>query len=320
MKLIKPSYKILNQPPGLQGIYEQIELAGRTCYASSHKIQYQENDTCNGFISTTAKDFVDRMIASKHYAMLEHGTVYLKIPIQYIEITDKYGIPTISDTVLKYRNNPYSKVTTCDSKPYYTYVTTNYRVLVENGWLDDLGCLCKPTEFHEKRITVRFTTSNSIMREFTRHRSHSFAVESTRYCNYSKNRFNNEITFIIPSWSELHEGSVSYSSIDSYVEQGSIRNPVIGKDSKYNPSLGFLLSCLFSERTYLEMVESGSKPQEAREVLSLATKCDMVMTGFVSDWKHFFGLRAIGTTGAPHPDAKALAEPLMEELKTRNLI
>ena len=68
MKLIKPSYSILDQKPGLDGIYEIIELAGRTCYKSTRKE------------GTTAKDFVDRMINSKHYAMLEHGTVYLKIP------------------------------------------------------------------------------------------------------------------------------------------------------------------------------------------------------------------------------------------------
>lgn len=73
MKLIKPSYQILEQKPGLEGIYEMIELAGRTCYKSTRKE------------GTTAKDFVDRMIASQHYAMLEHGTVYLKIPIKEYE-------------------------------------------------------------------------------------------------------------------------------------------------------------------------------------------------------------------------------------------
>lgn len=70
MKLIKPSYLILDQKPGLEGIYEQIELAGRTCYKSERKE------------GTTAKDFVDRMIKSGHHAMLEHGTIYLKIPIE----------------------------------------------------------------------------------------------------------------------------------------------------------------------------------------------------------------------------------------------
>ncbi len=296
MKLIKPSYKILNQPPGLQGIYEQIELAGRTCYASSHKIQYQENDTCNGFISTTAKDFVDRMIASQHYAMLEHGTVYLKIPF--------------SPSTNKYSNNPYSKNIIVGLEPV-CYITTNYRVLIENGWLDDLKYLCEPTEYHEKRVTVRFTTSNGIMREFTRHRSHSFAVESTRYCNYNKDKFNNELTFIIPSWSKILECSVK---VDSLMSVDDLKR--VSKEAETN----WIQSLMSAEVNYLHMIEVGYKPQEAREVLPLATKCDMVMTGFVSDWNHFFDLRARGTTGAPHPDAKALAEPLMGEFYKRGLI
>ena len=275
MKLIKPSYEILDQKPGLEGIYEQIELAGRTCYKSVRKE------------GTTAKDFVDRMIKSQHYAMLEHGTVYLKIPHN--------PFSSIGSPVMKYRYNPYSRVTNdYPTEPKDAYITTNYRVLVENRWLDDLKYLCEPTEFHKKRVTVRFTTSNGIMREFTRHRSHSFAVESTRYCNYSKDKFNNEITFIEPFWYDR-------------------QSPTLRKD--------LLISGLReAEKHYLALIEAGCKPQEAREVLPLATKCDMVMTGFVSDWGYFFDLRARGTTGAPHPDAKALAEPLMHEFINRNYL
>lgn len=314
MKLIKPSYKILNQPPGLQGIYEQIELAGRTCYASSHKIQYQENDTCNGFISTTAKDFVDRMIASQHYAMLEHGTVYLKIRkgtyaySHYVVVCEPDDDFMSSSRELSYR--PYTKVNIQDD---YIYVTTNYRVLVENGWLDDLKYLCEPTEYHEKRVTVRFTTSNGIMREFTRHRSHSFAVESTRYCNYNKDKFNNELTFIIPSWSKILECSVK---VDSLMSVDDLKR--VSKEAETN----WIQSLMSAEVNYLHMIEVGYKPQEAREVLPLATKCDMVMTGFVSDWNHFFDLRTsiIAETGKPHPDASALADPLYKEFINRNYL
>lgn len=171
MKLIKSSYKILTQGPGLQGIYEQIELAGRTCYASTHKIQYQENDTCNGSISTTAKDFVNRMIASHHYAMLEHGTVYLKIP-KVTYAYDHYVVACLPDDdffsnsyELAYR--PYTKVNIQED---YIYVTTNLRVLQEHNWLDDLKYLCEPTEYHEKRVTVRFTTDRGVSHEFVRHK------------------------------------------------------------------------------------------------------------------------------------------------------
>lgn len=304
MKLINSSFEILEQEPGgLQSIYKQIELAGRTCYKSLDKIT-----------KDSAKGFVDRMIASQHHAMLEHGTVYLLFSECCYHRPD-------GEFIDKYTKNPYSKVVcigtdddlveqTSGEKTYLGDVlgtgiygnalyaiTTNYRVLVENGWLDDLKYLYAPTKYHEKRVTVRFTTSNGIMREFTRHRSHSFAVESTRYCNYSKDKFNNELTFIQPFW---------------------VKEEMLPEEaSRYVLFRGLLE---YAETTYLGMIESGMKPQEAREVLPLATKCDMVMTGFTSDWNHFFDLRARGTTGAPHPDAKALAEPLMGEFYKRGYI
>lgn len=144
MKLIKPSYKVIEQPSGIEGIYQQIEMAGRTCYKSSRPE------------GKTAKDFVDRMITSQHYAMLEHGTVYLKMS----------GAESISN---KYQVNPYSNVNIIYSEQPSSiycitthYITTNYRVLIENGWLKDLNFLCEPTEFHEKRVTVRFIIDRGI--------------------------------------------------------------------------------------------------------------------------------------------------------------
>ena len=154
MKLIKPSYEILEQSPGLKGIYKAIEVAGRTCYKSLNKIT-----------DDSAEGFVNRMINSKHYAMLEHGTVYLKIKSTIItnELLRTEDFKAISE----YKRNPYSKVVDTGG---YAYITTNMRVLQENGWLNDLKYLCEPTEYHERRVTVRFTTSNGIMREFTRHK------------------------------------------------------------------------------------------------------------------------------------------------------
>ena len=270
MQLIKPSFEILEQGPGLDGIYKQIEKVGRTCYKSEDKIT-----------EDSAKPFVDRMIASKHLAMCEHGTVYLNIPIRLGN----------QATVERYFYNAYSKVEE-NKKGHCFCVTTNLRVLIENEWMDDLCYLCGPTEYHTKRITVKFITDQGILREFTRHRVFSFAVESTRYCNYSKNKFNNGITYIKPCWLEENGEDVD----------------------------AFLYSLKKSERMYLHLLELGWKPQQARNVLPLATKCDMVMTGFVNDWEHFFDLRARGTTGAPHPQAKELAEPLLTEFIKRGIL
>lgn len=285
MKLIESEVIIKEQEPGIDGIYKQIEWAGRHCYKSHDKIT-----------EDSAKEFVDRMIKSKHGAMLEHGTVYLDCP-QHVFI--------------KYIDNPYSK---CEytkshiemdeeycSSLYYTdkqeyfFVTTNMRVLVENNWLDDLKYLCEPTEYHEKRISARFTCDMGVGRELTRHRTLSFAQESTRYCNYSKSKFDNELTFIKPYW-------MPYS------------NSVSGDEFK-----AFADSLAQSEISYLELIKLGRKPQEARQVLPLALKTEIVVTGFESDWEHFFSLRSpkYGAQGV-HPDMAKLADELYEKLNNVN--
>ena len=284
MKLIKPSWEILEQKPGLDGIYQQIEMAGRTCYRS----QRPEGQT--------AKDFVDRMIASKHYAMLEHGTVYLKVPISEVTNSNEESEWDIL------RNNPYTK-TTCDSNFYY--YSTNYRVIIEHWLQGVLEYLCEPTEHHEKRVTVRFITDRGVSHEFVRHRVFSFAQESTRYCNYSKDKFGNELTFIIPSWMNSNEKSIN-------TKQGFGLNP--GEEL-----FAFLGK---SERYYFKLLELGWTPQQARQVLPNALKTELVMTGFISDWQHFFQLRTsiIAETGKPHPDASALADPLYKEFIRRGYI
>ena len=288
MKLINPSFEIYEQGPGLEGIYKQIELAGRTCYKSKRPE------------GQTAKDFVDRMIASQHYAMLEHGTVYL------IERW-KEGM----EIKPKYDNNPYSKVKVVNFYgETWKYITTNLRVLVENDWLDDLQYICEPTEYHERRVTVRFTTDRGVSHEFVRHRVFSFAQESTRYCNYSKDKFGNELTFIIPSWVDTIEPG-TYEDDHEF--------PSMWGHDHWMESIWFdnMIKC---EKDYITMVREYLTPQQARQILPNSLKTELVMTGFVSDWQHFFDLRARGTTGAPHPDAKALAEPLMGEFYKRKLI
>lgn len=151
MRLIKSSYKILPQALGLDGVYEIIEYAGRICYKSSDKIT-----------EDSAKPFVDRMINSKHFAMLEHGTVYL-------DFTDD-----ITEARKRYIKNPYSKVyknTLEEDWDYpHLYVVTNFRAIVENNWLDDLQYICEPTEYHEKRVAVKFICDRGVSHELVRHK------------------------------------------------------------------------------------------------------------------------------------------------------
>lgn len=275
MRLIKPSYSIIEQPSGLEGVYKMIEIAGRTCYKSEDKIT-----------EDSAKDFVDRMIKSGHGAMLEHGTVYLDIPWN---VTSAAFSLQLKLKVLDYENNKYSKVVDIGN---HSYITTNYRVLVENGWLDDLQYICEPTKYHIKRVSVRFICDRGVSHEFVRHRVMSFAQESTRYCNYSKDKFGNEITFIYPCW--LHDGDLSVKAEECF---------------KY--------ALQKAEQSYFHLLQEGWKPQQARNVLPLATKCEIVMTGFVNDYKHFFFLR---DTAAAHPQARELAEPLHKEFIEKGYI
>ena len=286
MKIQKPQYEIWMQNPGELGIYQQIERAGRVCYKS-------ENNTTED----SAKPFVGRMIEHEHYAMLEHGTVYL---------TCNHGELPL------YASNKFSHVNTIDGKDY---ITTNLRVMAENKTLEDLKYR---TDFekgkHELRITVHFTTQIAITREYNRHRANSMAEQSTRYCNYTKNKFGSEISINLPTWVK---GDLEIND-EKFVE---LCEDVANEETNdWTPIDAWLFANQAAEFAYMKLIAMGCKPQEARVILPLDTNTELVHTAFVSDWKHFFDLRALGTTGAPHPDAKILAEPLYEEFKERGYI
>ena len=286
MKIQKPQYEIWMQNPGELGIYQQIERAGRVCYKS-------ENNTTED----SAKPFVGRMIEHEHYAMLEHGTVYM---------TCNHGELPL------YANNKFSHVNTIDGKDY---ITTNLRVMAENKTLEDLKYR---TDFekgkHELRITVHCTTQIAITREYNRHRANSMAEQSTRYCNYTKNKFGSEISINLPTWVK---GDLEIND-EKFVE---LCEDVANEETNdWTPIDAWLFANQAAEFAYMKLIAMGCKPQEARVILPLDTNTELVHTAFVSDWKHFFDLRALGTTGAPHPDAKILAEPLYEEFKERGYI
>lgn len=283
MKLIESSVQIIEE----KDPYKMIELAGRTCYKSEDKIT--EN---------SAKEFVDRMIKLGHGAMLEHGTIYLKI--------DKTEDGHLPPARLYWSDGNHKKYTRVRKHGNSIYVTTNLRVIVENDRLDDLQYQVEPTEHHEKRITAKFICDRGVSHEFVRHRVFSFAQESTRYCDYSKDKFRNDITYIIPSWLDLPEGK--YSDWDNdWCDVSELKLLYPEVDNLSDPANCFLQSIKNAEYYYFMLINRGWKPQQARQVLPNATKTELVMTGFESDWEHFFELRC---SGAAHPDAKKLADEL----------
>ena len=298
-----------------------IKTAGQTCYDSESK--------------RTPKEFVDMLIKSGHGAMLEHGTVYLTLEIskdnctktfdyRSAGFTARYNWSDVVDHIqAKYKDNPYSYVHyvqhgTINSPVHSYYITTNYRVIIENGWEEDLQFITPPTEYHEKRVTVRFTTQIAISREYNRHRVDSIAEQSTRYCNYSKDKYDGQVTIVKPTW-------IDGNLLDDYIYNYDLRTLCAyidgGEDQEeWSDIMYWLFGNLAAEYAYLNLLRLGRSPQEARTVLALDTRTELVHTAFVSDWKHFFDLRALGTTGKPHPDAKILAKQQKEEFKRLKLI
>ena len=298
MKNNLPQFEIWNQEPGMDGIYRQVERAGRVCYKSE--------DHCT---AESARPFVERMIKSDHTAMLEHATVYLLYRDGDTASAEQGGDAAV-EALQRYERNKFSKVSTVDG---CHYVTTNLRVLAENQWLADLDHLTEPLAHHERRVTVHFTTQIATTREFNRHRANSMAEQSTRYCNYSKDKFGNEISINIPEW--VRALSVEEPAQIDFLELA--KKVTEGQADDYE---NWLFANLAAERSYMNLIALGRKPQEARAILPLDTNTELIHTAFVSDWKHFFDLRAQGTTGAPHPDAKVLALPLYDEFCRLGLI
>ena len=307
MRLCKPSFEILDQQCGLEGIYKQIEVVGRTCYKSEDKIT-----------EDSAKGFVDRMIKSGHGAMLEHGTVYLKMPTGKYSFLDVDYFDDCDDIKNSFFSNPYTRI---HCQEGYYYISTNYRVLVENfseEFISELlQYLCEPTEYHKKRICVRFICDRGVSHEFVRHRVFSFAQESTRYCNYSKDKFDNEITYICPCW-------LDYNKVQELTEIANKDNKEVyrmGHDESLSMEERGLCSFVYDmsnhEHGYLFQISAGWKPQEARAVLPNALKTELVMTGFASDWEHFFELR---DAVSAHPQAQELVHPLHEAFIQRGLV
>lgn len=314
MKFIDSSFEIIEQQPGMDGLVKHIEKAARICYKS------ESNTT-----EDSAQKMVNALIKNQHTAMLEHSTVYL-----YSKWKDEDEPHIVYEF---YQNNPYSKVTLIYSKSGISeaFITTNYRVIIEAGREFDLDFMCEPTEYHEKRYTVKFITSIGISRELIRSRKFSFANESTRYVNYSKGKFGSELTFIIPQWIyNLQAEEASY--VDSLtgdpkdwlmgLSGEKLVNQLTCEDRAAAAWVDSLERC---EQDYMYLLSGVDgyqlRPEEARGILPLDTKSEIIMTGFKKDWIHFFNLRSyIAMTGKPHPDIMKLANDLLFEFEERNYI
>ena len=351
MNIITPKFEILEQQYNketlLEDMFKHIELCGRTCYKSEDKIT-----------DTSYEKFVKMLEEAEHGAMLEHGTVYLTIPLgtpiddpQYMWKHDivsffsknKYSVvkeKTINETV-DVEIKGYGMQ--AQASAHFYFITTNWRVIYENRdkllskyWLNNfhiekeslkdsvLQWMTEPSEEHEKRYTVRFTYHLAVARDINRHRVQSIGEESTRYCNYSKEKFGAELNIIEPIWFTDDEKEVLYNKDLqlSFIEMcAAIAN---GNDNIFRQVDYWMFANMACEYAYMmnttQFGEKNWTAQKGSLILPLDTKTCSVHTAFVSDWEHFFALRALSTTGAPRPSAKEVAWPLMEEFIKRNYI
>ena len=310
MEFLVAGFEIIEQEPGLEGIFKAAELPGRICYGSQDKIA-----------PGTAEKFVNGLMKSNHGAPLEHGTVYLQAPDEYSYHYESMDLEYIGNPIEKYLHNPYSKY---NSDGEYAYVTTNLRVLFENGWMNDLQYWCEPTEFHEKRYQVRFQIDRFTGEEFLRHRVASFNRESTRYVLFTKEKFGGgSIKYIIPVWML---DDVNRKEIDAHKDLSITEfcQQVIdyeGSHGVMTDVFAWMFALKACEWSYCQLTNTfGWKAEQARTVLPCAINSPLIKTAFLSDWMHFFNLRSIGTTGKPHPQAKELAEPLMNEFIKRGYL
>ena len=264
MKLVKQSCEIWDQGWWLEEIYNHIAKCTRVCYQSEVK----EGEESLDFLKRTIFRHDDPK--KNHLGVAEHGTIYMKAPE---EVARFYGF------------DPYSVVNYLPNSELFA-VTTNMRVIIEHYREDDLMYICEPTEHHAKRITVSFITNIGISRELNRHRCHSICEESTRYCNYSKDKFDNQLTFIEP---------------DAFKE-----DPFTWND--------YLEYCTNCEKLYNSMIARKYKPQEVRNLLPLGLKTQVIHTAYENDWKDFLDLRLVGVSGQPHPEMKELCKLLTKEL------
>ena len=295
MKLIKQSFEFINQTDfSLVGIKKHIERCARVSYKSENKIT-----------DTSYEKFVNMLESRGHDRPLEFGTVYLSRTSQKednMEWLDKYAY------------NPWSKFSFGNGSTRINgelrntvYVTTNYRVIKEHHWEDDLQYLCEPTEYHHKRYTVHMILDRGVMDEFRTHVGLSHLAESTRYVNYSKKKFGSELTFIKPCWLD-DEKLKLYGPYHTVIRDKS-------------PESIFIANLNNVERDYLDLIKLGWTPQQARSVLPLSIKSELISCGFKDSWENFMRRRSpkYGDPGA-HPMAAEIADKLCEEFLKKGFI
>ena len=265
-----------------EDMMRHIEKCGRVCYKSEAKIT-----------PDSAKDFVEMLKNNEHGSVLEHGTVFLRIPYDS-DISQEKSLLNI----YKYNHNHWSRVVIGGINDDYAYITTNYRVIADNKWEDDLQYICEPTRLHKKRVTFKFIHDIGIARDSNRHRAHSISEESTRFINYNKRG----ITFTASPFTADTCESFDHQRIPMVFENmwmGEHEDDIIDLDV-------WMFSCATSTYCYNKLINLGWKPQMARRALNLGTKTETYYTAYVDEWREYIRKRE----KAAHPDLIKLVDKM----------
>ncbi len=266
MNIVKPTVTTLQQEPGIDGMYKIIAESAYICYQTDpEKAKF------------SPKEFIEKTILPrKHYRPLEFGTVFLKIPY--------YHTYESTSLVAFFRHNNWSKVkfySKADDPSWL--ITTNYRVIVENNLIDEMNMYWSESPLHHKRYLAEFVCSRGVSDDFRTHVSQSSLAESTRYCLYSQDKFNNELTFIEPYWKESKE---QYDfTIDTFR--------------------------IDEERYLIGAQQLNMQPQQLKRIYPLGGKTVLRLCGFKDAWENFFFRRC---DSHADPECTLLAKELQNKI------
>lgn len=304
IKVVNPSVELWKQEGyTLNAIWKHIARCARVCYQSTPKNNREDDYSFlirTLFRGVEPEDINTKDLVKYHLSVCEHATVHLKYPL---------FMPRAAAQATRFIHNQYSRTKEHEG---YIYVTTNMRVLIEHHWMDELEFIDNTPNcpYYAERTTVNFITDIGASRELNRHRVNSISEESTRYCRYNADKFGNNITVAKLPWINIED-----SACQDYVT-GLYYDNEICNDNKIVPHFTknwtainwFLYGLQIANLVYCKCIELGWTAQQAREILPLNTKTQVVHTAFIDDWEHFIDLRSNGASGVPHPMAKELAD------------
>ena len=308
IKVVNPSVELWKQDGyTLDAIWKHIARCARVCYQSVPK---DNNESDYEFLVRTLfrgidflnQPYTDDDVLKTHLSVCEHATVHLKYPL---------FMPRAAAQATRFIHNHYSRTREHEG---YIYVTTNMRVLIEHHWMDELEFIDNTPNcpYYIPRHTVCFITDIGASRELNRHRVNSVSEESTRYCAYDKGKFGNGITVAKLPWiPDVDPEDEGHDYTEGFFNDNEIfDNNVIEEQytANWNAVDWFFYGLQICDLVYRKTRELGWTAQQAREILPLNTKTQVVHTAFDDDWNHYIDLRSNGVSGVPHPMAKELAD------------